>query len=1032
MTIPATLKQALKDRSLVPFVGAGLSMTVLQKDSDQALFPNWKQLLLGAAAKLDAEGDVNSAGLIKANLEYGEDDSYLRAAQIAEKKLGKNSWNNFLIEKFAVKKERCESYSLSTAEKVWQLGSPLIITTNYDKVLDWSCPTELRDDLQHWNIEASHEQLQAITNSVTHPTVWHLHGRIDTVNKLILAPDGYKTLYGDGVDEEDYKAALTSLRIFLATRTLLFIGFSCDDEDFLDQIKHMHDIFEGGTPKHYVLVRKSQAQKIKRLKLPLHPVTYDNYEDLPALLDELASYVDSPDSAESEKEEPREPTPTARFSLDNFVFSVPFRAKGDGVVGRENSLLALREQLLNGTPTNIGHAAAFRGMGGLGKTQLAVEYAHRYKDTYPKGVIWLTADQEISSQLIHTATKADWISSHSERELILNTAIKRIKTYSDCLIIFDNVDDLAQIKDYLPEVDANPHLLITSRTDQPGFTPIQLELLSGDESLILLFKEANREQTKSELEAAQKIVDALDHLPLAIEIAGAYLKHLSTMSMARYVQLLESNLKLAMSGKYFAGFTKHEKDLYLTLNITDSEVSQAPLLKEILLLLSWSAPASMGLSLMTELLGVEEVELFEPLELGVGLKLLTADDNNERYSVHRLLRQIQRDTLPVDEKGDWAETICERMIRWFKDRKDDFTDLAEFEAEKDHLESWAALAEKNIWSQCSGLIWLQAYPSWHWGRYQVAGRLLHRALTIQQDTQFHSYELTKADITADIGSINNANGQYNDALKYNETALTLRIQLHGENHPDTAQSYHNTSCLYYELDQQQKALELDQKALSIRLGLYGENHVSVASSYNNIGNSYCKIGRYKEALEFQKKSLSIWHNLYLDNHPDVANNYSSIGGTYKYIGHNQTALKFHEKGLLIRIELFGDNHPDVANSYWNVSKALSDLTQHKKSLVAQQKALQIYLSTLGTEHPNTIGSVWSMLNRLIALNHFKEASNEVYQFEKLLPANHQQKETLDNMRAHINQKSTKAGFHTNRPKSGGKKKVRKKTAKKKR
>ncbi|MCJ8268936.1 MAG: hypothetical protein MJK04_05975, partial [Psychrosphaera sp.] len=176
MTIPATLIKALKNRSLVPFVGAGLSMTVLQKDSDQALFPSWKQLLLGAADKLNKEGNAKSAGLIEANLEYGEDDSYLRAAQIAEKKLGKNSWNNFLIEKFAVKKEKCDSKSLTTAEKVWKLGSPLIITTNYDKVLDWSCPAKLKDDLQHWNIEATHEQLQAITKSVTHPTVWHLHG----------------------------------------------------------------------------------------------------------------------------------------------------------------------------------------------------------------------------------------------------------------------------------------------------------------------------------------------------------------------------------------------------------------------------------------------------------------------------------------------------------------------------------------------------------------------------------------------------------------------------------------------------------------------------------------------------------------------------------------------------------------------------------------------------------------------------------------------------------------------------------------
>jgi hypothetical protein len=90
VTIPATLKKALKNRSVVPFVGAGLSMTVLKKGSKDSLFPSWKQLLLGAAAKLSEEGDAKSAGLIEANLDYGEDDSYLRAAQIAEKKLVKS------------------------------------------------------------------------------------------------------------------------------------------------------------------------------------------------------------------------------------------------------------------------------------------------------------------------------------------------------------------------------------------------------------------------------------------------------------------------------------------------------------------------------------------------------------------------------------------------------------------------------------------------------------------------------------------------------------------------------------------------------------------------------------------------------------------------------------------------------------------------------------------------------------------------------------------------------------------------------
>jgi hypothetical protein len=264
-------------------------------------------LLLQAANKLDEEHQANSANFIRASLELGEDDAYLRAAQIAQKKLGNDHWHSFLTENLALHKSQCESNSLSNAGKVWRLGSQLLITTNYDKVLDWSCPDNMREDIQHRDIEAAHGQSKALTKPVTHPTVWHLHGRIANVDKLILAPNGYKALYGGDAEEQKYKAALISLRMFLATRTLLFIGFSFDDEDFYQQLKHMNDIFDGNTPKHYVLVRKDQEQKIKDLKLPLHPVTYDNHEDLPQLLEELACFVDIPNeiTIDDEIEQPK-------------------------------------------------------------------------------------------------------------------------------------------------------------------------------------------------------------------------------------------------------------------------------------------------------------------------------------------------------------------------------------------------------------------------------------------------------------------------------------------------------------------------------------------------------------------------------------------------------------------------------------------------------------------------------------------------------------------------------------------------------
>ena len=93
------------------------------------------------------------------------------------------------------------------------------------------------------------------------------------------------------------------------------------------------------------------------------------------------------------------PSPALAPSYDprNPPFYVPYRQKGDQVIGREEALAKVRQQLTAGRRTAIGQTAVFQGLGGLGKTQLAVEYAFHYRDTYPNGVIWLTADQDIDA-----------------------------------------------------------------------------------------------------------------------------------------------------------------------------------------------------------------------------------------------------------------------------------------------------------------------------------------------------------------------------------------------------------------------------------------------------------------------------------------------------------------------------------------------------------------------------------------------------------------------------------------------------------
>jgi tetratricopeptide (TPR) repeat protein len=809
-----------------------------------------------------------------------------------------------------------------------------------------------------------------------------LHGRIGNANNLIITPDGYSHLYSEDGNKAKYQAAQATLKTYFATNRFLFIGFSFDDVVFSDALKSISDLFDGNTPKHFVLIKESQRDRIEKLELPLILITYKNHDDLPELLNELSNYAELSETIVANQSSI---TTSAiqnvkpDFDINNPVFNLPFRSKGEGVVGREHVLQELRNQLVSGQQTSIGHAASFNGMGGLGKTQLAVEYAYRYKEEYPNGVMWIAADQDISTQLVTMANNAKWFSPHLETTDVLAKAREKLQNSSDCLIIFDNVESKEQIHDYLPNINAAPHLLITSRMNTiGGFTVLPLTLLNDEESVELLLKEANREHLElsdEDKRICQVIVETLGHLPLAIELAGAYLKRLPSVTFAKYKTLLRSSLDKALTAKNHDSFTNHQKGLFGTLILTEREITQSPLIEDVLRLLSWSATASMSTSLMATLLAVEETELIEPLALGVELRLLSSTENN-RYAIHRLLKEIQRELHPLETMNEWGQEICQCMIGWFEERKNEFLELKDYQAEIDHLENWQDLANQQQWQQAIALLWLQAYPLWHLGQYQQSEVLLLKALDLFEQIykkENKDNQLLKAHLLADLGTIYSHLGKTNRALIHGRSALAIQLTYLDEKHRDVAISYNNIGIAYSNLSQYNEALQNSKKALALQLELFEEKHIDVARSYGNIGNILLALNLYNEALQNSKKALFIRLKLFGEKHPDVAISYNNIGSCYNELKQYNQALENKEKALRLQLEIFGEIHPDVATSYSNIGISYGTLGKHDKALRIIEKALSLQLSLFGEKHPEVATNYHNIGHIYIKLKLYDEA-----------------------------------------------------------
>jgi len=209
----------------------------------------------------------------------------------------------------------------------------------------------------------------------------------------------------------------------------------------------------------------------------------------------------------------------------------------------------LRERLYAILPTRYNHRVALYGMGGIGKTQCALAYAYANRDVYDR-VYWINAADQTSLlsgfQSIARASRLHYLDNMSPIE-IANAILVWLRHEPTWLLVIDNLKDIKIVDRLLPENGPHKHTIITTRN--PNTTgipaePLEVPLLDVDaatELLSTLSKVAVRADSTEEREA-EKIVQKLGYLPLAIEQAGAYVRE-ATADFSAFLEEYERNRK---------------------------------------------------------------------------------------------------------------------------------------------------------------------------------------------------------------------------------------------------------------------------------------------------------------------------------------------------------------------------------------------------------------------------------------------------------------------------------------------------------
>jgi len=247
--------------------------------------------------------------------------------------------------------------------------------------------------------------------------------------------------------------------------------------------------------------------------------------------------------------------------------------------------------------------------------------------------------------------------------------------------------------------------------------------------------------------------------------------------------------------------------------------------------------------------------------------------------------------------------------------------------------------------------------------------------------------------------------RYCDALLLLQKALTIREQIFGEKHPDTATVYQHIADVYSDLHQHEKALEWYNETLEIREKVLGMEHPFTAATYNNIARVYNNQGEYMIALEWYQKALNIYEKVLGKIRPDTAATYNNIAQVYYNQGEYIKALEWNQKALLILEKVLGPEHPETAVTYNNIAAVYTNQGEYRKAMECYQKALFICEKVRGKDHPDTAATYHNIARVCTGQGEYGKAL-EWYQkalliYEKVLGSEHPNTATTYNNIARV-------------------------------
>ncbi|WP_405542491.1 FxSxx-COOH system tetratricopeptide repeat protein [Streptomyces phaeochromogenes] len=639
---------------------------------------------------------------------------------------------------------------------------------------------------------------------------------------------------------------------------------------------------------------------------------------------------------------------------------------------------------------------AFFGLGGVGKTQIAVEYIYRFQSHYQL-IWWINAEDPalVRSSLAALAPRLGLEAGPSVDDtlhLVLD-ALRRGSPYSRWLLVFDNADRPEDLEQYFPASEG--HILITSRNQSwAGHAhPVSVDVFSRRESVRFL-----QGRVKGMLaQDASRLADALGDLPLALEQAGAW--HSETaMSVDEYLELLEEHAGRLLDTSVPSGYPH---SVVATWNLSMERLAQrSPAAVQLLQLCSCMAPEPISWSLLRSaafapLPSPLAEALRDPVELGLAtreigrLALARIDHSSSSIQMHRLVRAVLFNQMPPEEQEATYHLTHVLLAAADPQEPDDSDNWRRYGELRPHIRPTRAVECDH--SEVRHLVINEVRYLYLLGDYTGGTELAEFARQEWQQRLGVDHPQTLR-ITRYYATLIRNFGWFEEARDLNAEILERARRVFGEDHEETLAIANVSGGDLRTLGDFEEAAERDANTFDRLATAFGRDYPLTLMSAANHALNLRLLGRFKEALELDADTYQRRARTYGPDDPTtlvVAANYARDQRELGDYRESTDSLRVLYPKMRDRQ---GREHPSTLDVAKNLAVSLRAMGAYEEAHERAARTVERYRARFGESSINTLAAVGNYAIDLLLRGDLEEAERLAAQtvagYEQLFGADH--------------------------------------------